>query len=87
MKLNARAFALSAGIIFGVVIFLLMNISLLQGGESEFLSKVGQFFIRYSFSFAGSVVGLIWGFITMFVAGWVFAVLYNAFLGKAPAAS
>jgi len=45
MKLNAKALGLSAGIIWGLVIFLLTNISLLRGGEGEHLSKLAQFYI------------------------------------------
>jgi hypothetical protein len=82
MKLNAKAFALSAGIIWGVAVFLVTTISLLRGGHGDTLSRLGQIYIGYSFSFVGSIVGLIWGFVTMFVAAWIFVVLYNAFLGK-----
>ena len=39
------------------------------------------FYIGYSFSFVGSIIGLIWGFVTMFVAAWIFVVLYNRFAG------
>jgi hypothetical protein len=84
MKLNAKALALSAGIIWGLLIFLLTNISLLRGGEGEHLSRLSQFYIGYSFSFLGSLIGLVWGFVTMFIAGWVFAWLYNKFSGAPP---
>jgi hypothetical protein len=80
MKLNARAFALSAGIIWGVIIFLVTNINLLRGGKGEFLSHLSQIYVGYSCSFGGSLIGLIWGFVTMFVAAWVFAFLYNTLL-------
>ena len=81
MKLNAKALGLSAGIIWGLLIFLLTNISLLRGGEGEHLSRLAQFYIGYSFSFLGSLIGLVWGFVTMFIAAWVFALLYNKFAG------
>jgi type II secretory pathway component PulF len=84
MKLNAKALALSAGIIWGLLIFLLTNISLLRGGGGEHLSRLAQFYIGYSFSFVGSLIGLVWGFVTMFIVGWVFAWLYNKFSGTPP---
>jgi type II secretory pathway component PulF len=84
MKLNAKALALSAGIIWGLLIFLLTNISLLRGGEGEHLSRLSQFYIGYSFSFLGSLIGLVWGFVTMFIVGWVFAWLYNKLSGTPP---
>ena len=67
-KLNPKAFALALGIVWGLIIFLLTNISLLRGGEGEHLSRLSQFYIGYSFSFLGSLIGLVWGFVTMFVA-------------------
>ena len=84
MKLNAKALALSAGILWGLMIFLLTNISLLRGGEGEHLSRLSQFYIGYSFSFLGSLIGLVWGFVTMFIVGWVFAWLYNKLSGTPP---
>jgi len=87
MKLNAKALALSAGILWGLMIFLLTNISLLRGGEGEHLSRLAQFYIGYSFSFLGSLIGLVWGFVTMFIVGWVFALLYNKFSGTPPSQS
>jgi type II secretory pathway component PulF len=84
MKLNAKALALSAGILWGLLIFLLTNISLLRGGEGEHLSRLSQFYIGYSFSFLGSLIGLVWGFVTMFIVGWVFAWLYNKLSGTPP---
>ena len=84
MKLNAKALALSAGILWGLLIFLLTNISLLRGGEGEHLSRLSQFYIGYSFSFLGSLIGLVWGFVTMFIVGWVFTWLYNKLSGTPP---
>jgi len=84
MKLHAKALGLSAGIVWGLVIFLLTNISLLRGGEGEHLSKLAQFYIGYSFSFLGSLIGLVWGFVSMFIAAWVTAWLYNKLSGTHP---
>ncbi|MGD1046132.1 MAG: hypothetical protein ABR936_12565 [Bacteroidota bacterium] len=82
MKLNVKAFALSAGIVWGLVIFLMTNISLLQGGTGGNISRLSHFYYGYSFSFVGSIIGLIWGFVTMFVAAWIFCILYNVLCGK-----
>jgi len=80
MKLQAKAFALSLGIVGGLTIFLVTNWSLLRGSKGEHLSLLGNFFLGYSFSFFGSLIGLVWGFVTMFVVGWVVASLYNKFV-------
>jgi len=87
MKLNVKAFALSAGVVCGLVIFLMTDISLLQGGTGTNLSRLSHFYYGYSFSFVGSIIGLIWGFVTAFVAAWIFSILYNAFCGKKQASS
>ncbi len=82
MKLDQKAFALSAGIVWGLVIFLLTNIRLLQGGEGTLLSNIGHFYKGYSYSFVGSIVGLVWGFVSMFIVAWVSSWLYNKFVGQ-----
>lgn len=81
MKLNPKAFALSVGTVWGVVVFLMTNLSLLRGGKGEHLSRLAQIYLGYSFSFAGSLVGLVWGFVSAFVVGWVLAWLYNRLAG------
>jgi hypothetical protein len=87
MKLNIKAFSLSAGIVWGLVIFLMTNISLFQGGTGKNLYRLSHFYYGYSFSFVGSIIGLIWGFVTAFAAGWIFSILYNVFCGKGQASS
>ena len=78
MKLDAKAFALASGLVWGVVVFLATNLSLLrQGGET--LSKLAQVYPGNVVSFAGSIIGLVWGFVSMFVLGWVLISLYNKF--------
>ena len=78
MKLDGKAFALASGIVWGVVVFLATNVSLLRGG-GETLSKLAQVYPGYAVSFVGSIIGLVWGFVTMFVLAWVFVWLYNKF--------
>lgn len=79
MKLNQRAFALAAGITWGLVIFIVTNVSLLRGSQGEHLSRLSQIYPGYSFSFFGSVVGLVWGFVTMFIMAFLMAWFYNRF--------
>ena len=80
MKLNTRAFALAAGIIWGIVVFAVTNISLLRGGKGEHLSKLAQIYPGYSFSFAGSIIGFLWAFVSMLILAWLLAFLYNKFV-------
>lgn len=77
MKLNKNAFALALGIVWGATVFLVTNISLLRGGQGGTLGGLSQIYVGYTFSFLGSVIGLFWGFVTMSIAGWVVAWIYN----------
>lgn len=79
MKLNKNAFALALGIVWGVIVFLITNIDLLRGGSGEHLSRLSQIYLGYRVSLLGSIIGLLWGLVTMFIAGWVVAWLYNRF--------
>ena len=82
MQLSKRAFSLTAGILWGVAIFLATNFLLLKGSTGGLISNLGNVYFGYSFSFLGSIIGLIWGFVNGFVAGWLFAFLYNLFVKK-----
>lgn len=76
MKLDAKAFAIASGVVWGIVVFLVTIVSLLRHG-GETLSKLEQVYPYYTVSFFGSIIGLVWGFVSMFVLGWVFISLYN----------
>jgi hypothetical protein len=79
MKLNAKAVALSAGTVWGLIVFLATVVMLLRGYPGSNLSNLGGIYIGYSISFAGSIIGFIWGFVSMFIVAWLFAFLYNKF--------
>jgi hypothetical protein len=79
MKLNKIALGLTAGILWGVGIFLATNFLLIAGGQGQTISKLNAFYFGYSFSFLGSLAGLIWGFVYGFITGWLFGLLYNFF--------
>ena len=85
MKLDAKAFALASGVIWGAVVFLATCVSLLRHG-GETLSKLEQVYPYYTVSIVGSFIGLVWGFVSMFVLGWVFISLYNKFSKRGSAA-
>lgn len=81
MRLNQKALAVGVGIVWGVLVFLITNIILLRGGTGEHMSRLSEIYVGYSFSFFGSIIGLLWGFVSMFIAGWVVAWLYNRLSG------
>jgi len=82
MPLNTRAFAIAAGVLSGLFIFLLTVWLLLIGSGGETISLLQQVFLGYSFSFGGAVIGLLWGFVHGLIGGFIFASLYNGLASK-----
>ena len=81
-RLNSVVSGLVTGVIFGLLIFIATNWLLLKGGEpiGPHLALLGQFFLGYTVSFIGSLVGFFYGLLTGFIAGYLVAFLYNFFL-------
>jgi protoporphyrinogen oxidase len=79
-KLHPTALGLSVGIVAGFVLFLATLISVWQGGgdPQTNLSLLNQFFPGYQVSISGSVLGLLYGFVSGFAIGWFYAFLRNA---------
>lgn len=77
MKLNTKAFALTCGIIWGLGLFFLTWWMIEFGGATGEKTMIGQIYIGYSVSPAGSLIGLVWGFVDALVGGAIFAWLYN----------
>ena len=81
MKLNAKAFSLAGGLVWGFVVFLATNISAVRHG-GQTLSRLAQIYPGYSVSFVGSIVGLLWGFVSVALLGLLFVWLYNMLLAE-----
>ena len=81
MKLNAKALGLSLGIIWGAAILLVTFASLLTAGSYgvKFLYGIASIYPGYSISYIGALIGLAYGFVDAFIAGWLVAVIYNFF--------
>ena len=76
--LHKRAFGTAIGLTLGLLLFLTTIIAVLHGaipGENLWLLK--QYFYGYSVTWAGAFIGLGWGMVTGFVAGWFFAFCRN----------
>jgi len=81
MRLNAKALALSIGILWGTSVFLATAWILLYGSDGKTMAKLSNFYLGYTVSWGGAFVGLVYGFIDGLIAGFLLAVLYNAFAG------
>lgn len=79
MKLDPKALGLSAGLLFGTLIFALTLRKALMGIPGEHLALLGGFFPGYRMSVGGAFIGLIGGFVSAFVGAWVLGWLYNKF--------
>ena len=77
MKLSVKGFALAGGIMWGASVFVLTWCSLQGYGGVDALSVVKSYYIGYSVSPIGSVIGAVYGFFDMGIACAIFAVLYN----------
>ena len=81
MKLRVRAFGLAMGIVWGLGIFL-VTIWAAIAGRGLTLDNIAGYYLGYSVSFGGAIVGLIWGFINGCVVGGLLAIVYNALLRR-----
>ena len=79
MRLNARIYGAVTGLVAGLTLFIATNWLVLQGGPvvGPHLALLNQFFIGYRVTFAGSFVGLAYGIVVGFIAGYSVARIYN----------
>jgi hypothetical protein len=79
LRLNGTVLGLASGMAAGLALFVATNWLVLKGGEQvgPHLSLLNQFFIGYSVTFGGSLIGLAYGFALGFVLGWLVAWVYN----------
>ena len=81
MQLNIKRFALASGTILGLALCVVTLVAAGRGiGNS--LSHISAIFLGYDVTYLGSLVGLVYGFVSGLLLGALFAVIYN---GSAPA--
>lgn len=81
-KLDKVALGLAAGIIGGLGLFLATVFLLIKGGNpvGPNLALLGQYFIGYTVTWKGSLIGLAYGSVCGFILGWSTAFLRNLFV-------
>lgn len=82
MELNKRAFGFALGILSGAVIYFMTMLAIWSDkiiAKSFLLSTVGSLMPGYLITPDGAIVGLCYGFVTGFTAGWLIALFYNYF--------
>jgi len=78
--MNVRAFAVAAGIVWGVLLFVFTVVETARG-LGHTLGLLSFWYPGYSISYLGSMAGLVYGFVSGALIGAVFCWLYNRFVG------
>jgi hypothetical protein len=81
MKLSVKAFALTAGIICGLGLFILTWWIIIFEGSSTDGTFIGAIYRGYNITALGSLIGLAWAFVDGLICGAIFAWLYNLLVG------
>jgi hypothetical protein len=81
-RIDRVALGVAVGATMGCAIFLATLILVARGGDpvGPNLALLGQYFIGYTVTVKGSLVGLLYGFVCGFVIGWLLAFLRNLFV-------
>lgn len=79
-RLNARAWGLALGLLCGIGLFIATNILILKGGPvvGPHLGLLGAYLPGYRVTFTGSLIGLGYGIVIGYGAGWLMGRVYNA---------
>ena len=88
VRLDAILNGASVGLLAGFAVFLATNWLVLKGGPvvGPHLSLLAQFLVGYEVSFAGSLIGLAWGFVYGFLAAYGVSAVYNYIVARRPSA-
>ena len=83
MRIQAGVLAMVCAVLGGLSLFAMTVWLLLKDGPGAgpHLSLLGNYFIGYSVTWFGSIVGLAYGALTGGVIGWVIGAIYNLVVG------
>jgi hypothetical protein len=79
MKLNIKATALAFGLCWGGFLLIITLWIIFLEGSSDTTTFIGKFYLGYSLTPIGSIIGFIWGLIDGAIGGAIFAWIYNKF--------
>ncbi len=79
IRMKATFAGIVTGTLMAVGLFVATNWLVLKGGPSvgQHLALIGQYFIGYSVTFVGSLIGTAYAFVFGFLGGYVVARMYN----------
>lgn len=80
LRLNARAWGIAVGLLFGLAIFLATVLLVVKGGPTvgPHLALLGQYLPGYRVTWAGSFVGFVYLFVIGYAVGRIIGWVYNS---------
>ena len=83
IRIQAGVLALVGALIGGIGLFVMTAWLLVRGGPQvgTHLQLLGQYFVGYSVTWAGSLVGVFYGALTGGLVGWAVGTIYNGIVG------
>jgi len=82
MKLDVKALALAGGILWGASMFVLTWMGILGYGSAVAGEIAKSYYLGYSVTPVGSVIGAVYGFFDAGIGMALLALLYNRIAGK-----
>ena len=78
-RLKAGILGLVFGLIFGIGLFAMTAILLIENGPNTgyHLSLLGNYFIGYTVTWKGAFIGFLWAFALGAIIGWSIGMIYN----------
>jgi hypothetical protein len=86
LRLKAGILGLVFGLIFGIGLFSMTAILLVEEGPNTgyHLNLLGNYFIGYTVTWKGAFVGFLWAFGLGMMIGWSIGVIYNSVVTLRP---
>lgn len=81
-KFSILAFAMAGGVLWGIAVLLLGWAAWLSDLGEPMVAMLASIYLGYAPTFIGGFIGGIWGFIDAFIAGAIFAWIYNFVLAR-----
>ena len=80
LRLNARAWGIALGLLFGLAIFLATALLLLKGGSTvgPHLALIGEYLPGYRVTWPGAFIGFVYLFVIGYAVGRIIGGVYNA---------
>ena len=80
LRLNARAWGIAVGLLFGLAIFLATIVLVMKGGKTvgPHLALLGQYLPGYRVTLPGAFIGFVYLFVIGYGVGRIIGAVYNA---------